>query len=177
MLELTEHTRTINAVTSLGGYIDAMPRRCITVGMRQILQARAALLHEPPLAARHFAQNLFGGGLPAGAGVVFADAPGCKADRFIRCAGAPRRTAALRKNKEAAGHAGACGEKKTAKKRKRQKTAFPLRGKRLFCFCACYLPNISAARRMFSMMGTWNGQRVWHAPQAMQSPACAPSSA
>ena len=41
VLELTEHTRTINAVTALGGYIDAMPRRCITVGMRQILQARA----------------------------------------------------------------------------------------------------------------------------------------
>nr|WP_162990686.1 glucosamine-6-phosphate isomerase [Maliibacterium massiliense] len=40
VLPLTRETRTINAVTGLGGYIDGMPKWCITVGMRDILGAR-----------------------------------------------------------------------------------------------------------------------------------------
>jgi len=39
-LRLTRETRTINAVTAASGYIDYIPRRCITVGMREILSAR-----------------------------------------------------------------------------------------------------------------------------------------
>jgi len=39
-LSLTRETRTINAVTAASGYIDYIPRRCITVGMREILSAR-----------------------------------------------------------------------------------------------------------------------------------------
>lgn len=40
ILELSRETRTINAVTAAGGCIDLIPRRCITVGMREILGAR-----------------------------------------------------------------------------------------------------------------------------------------
>lgn len=75
----------------------------------------------------------------------------------------------------------ASGTGKESRKRnlikRREKNRFSCMGKRFFLFCTGYLPNSSAARRMFSMTGTWNGQRVWQAPQAMQSPACAPSSA
>ena len=39
-LTLTRETRTINAVTAASGYIDYIPRRCVTVGMREILSAR-----------------------------------------------------------------------------------------------------------------------------------------
>ena len=39
-LSLTRETRTINAVTAANGYIDYIPRRCVTVGMREILAAR-----------------------------------------------------------------------------------------------------------------------------------------
>lgn len=39
-LALTRETRTINAVTAANGYIDYIPRRCVTVGMREILSAR-----------------------------------------------------------------------------------------------------------------------------------------
>jgi len=39
-LSLTRETRTINAVTAANGYIDYIPRRCVTVGMREILSAR-----------------------------------------------------------------------------------------------------------------------------------------
>jgi glucosamine-6-phosphate deaminase len=40
VLSLSRETRTINANT-VGGSIDVVPRRCITVGMREILAARA----------------------------------------------------------------------------------------------------------------------------------------
>lgn len=40
ILSLTKETRTINSVTGLGGYIDGIPRWCITLGMREILSAR-----------------------------------------------------------------------------------------------------------------------------------------
>lgn len=39
VLDLARETRTINAVT-VGGDIAAIPRRCVTVGMREILAAR-----------------------------------------------------------------------------------------------------------------------------------------
>ena len=37
---LTRESRTINSVTAAGGCIDRIPRRCITVGMKEILAAR-----------------------------------------------------------------------------------------------------------------------------------------
>ncbi len=40
ILPLTKETRTINSVTGLGGYIDGIPRWCITIGMKEILSAR-----------------------------------------------------------------------------------------------------------------------------------------
>ena len=40
VLPLTKETRTINSVTSLGGYIDGIPKWCITIGMKEILSAR-----------------------------------------------------------------------------------------------------------------------------------------
>lgn len=39
-LQLTRETRTINAVTAANGYIDYIPRSCVTVGMREILSAK-----------------------------------------------------------------------------------------------------------------------------------------
>jgi glucosamine-6-phosphate deaminase len=39
-LSLTRETRTINAVTAANGYIDYIPRRCVTVGMQEILSAK-----------------------------------------------------------------------------------------------------------------------------------------
>ncbi|MEW4529144.1 MAG: glucosamine-6-phosphate isomerase [Maioricimonas sp. JB045] len=65
VLSLSRETRTINANT-VGGSIDVVPRRCITVGMREILGSRAVrfycnrpwqsavvrrVLHGPPGAA------------------------------------------------------------------------------------------------------------------------------
>lgn len=40
VLEISRETRTINSVSDLNGAIDAMPGKCITVGMKQILSAR-----------------------------------------------------------------------------------------------------------------------------------------
>ncbi len=40
VLNLTKETRTINSVTGLGGYIDGIPKKCITIGMKEILGAR-----------------------------------------------------------------------------------------------------------------------------------------
>lgn len=40
ILKLTKETRTINSVTNLGGYIDGIPKWCITLGMKEILSAR-----------------------------------------------------------------------------------------------------------------------------------------
>ncbi len=39
-LSLTRETRTINAVTAANGFIDYIPKRCITIGMKEILSAR-----------------------------------------------------------------------------------------------------------------------------------------
>ena len=40
VLELSCETRVINSVTAASGYIDYMPRLCVTVGMKDILRAR-----------------------------------------------------------------------------------------------------------------------------------------
>lgn len=40
VLSLTRETRTINSVTAANGYIDYIPKRCITVGMKDILSAK-----------------------------------------------------------------------------------------------------------------------------------------
>lgn len=40
VLSLTRETRTINAVTAANGYIDYIPKRCITIGMKEILSAK-----------------------------------------------------------------------------------------------------------------------------------------
>ncbi len=39
-LSLTRETRTINAVTAANGFIDYIPKRCITIGMKEILSAK-----------------------------------------------------------------------------------------------------------------------------------------
>lgn len=44
-LDLSRETRTINSVTAASGCIDLIPRRCITVGMREILGARRIRLY------------------------------------------------------------------------------------------------------------------------------------
>ena len=40
VLKLSRETLTINSVTAMGGYIDGIPKYCVTVGMREILSAR-----------------------------------------------------------------------------------------------------------------------------------------
>ena len=40
VLSLTRETRTINSVTAANGYIDYIPKRCVTVGMKEILSAK-----------------------------------------------------------------------------------------------------------------------------------------
>lgn len=40
VLSLTRETRTINSVTAANGFIDYIPPRCITIGMKEILSAR-----------------------------------------------------------------------------------------------------------------------------------------
>jgi len=40
VLQLSRETRTINAVTAASGFIDYIPRWCVTVGMKEILSAR-----------------------------------------------------------------------------------------------------------------------------------------
>lgn len=40
VLEISRETRTANAIGDLNGAIDAMPRKCITIGMKEILGAR-----------------------------------------------------------------------------------------------------------------------------------------
>jgi len=44
-LDLSRETRTINAVTAASGCIDLIPKRCITVGMSEILGARRIRLY------------------------------------------------------------------------------------------------------------------------------------
>lgn len=40
ILDISPETRTLNAVNALGGSLEAMPGRCITVGMKEILGAK-----------------------------------------------------------------------------------------------------------------------------------------
>lgn len=40
VLSLTRETRTVNSITAANGYIDYIPQRCITIGMKEILSAR-----------------------------------------------------------------------------------------------------------------------------------------
>lgn len=40
VLSISRETRTANAIGELNGAIDAMPRRCVTIGMKEILGAR-----------------------------------------------------------------------------------------------------------------------------------------
>ncbi len=44
-LRLSRETLTINSVTALGGYIDGVPKWCITIGMREILSSRKIRLY------------------------------------------------------------------------------------------------------------------------------------
>ena len=44
-LSISPETRTANAIGELGGAIEAMPRRCVTIGMREILGARKVRLY------------------------------------------------------------------------------------------------------------------------------------
>lgn len=45
VLPISPETRTINAVGDLGGAVEAMPRWCVTVGMKDILEARKIRLY------------------------------------------------------------------------------------------------------------------------------------
>lgn len=45
VLNISRETRTINAVGSLGGAIQDMPKMCITIGMKEILSARKIKLY------------------------------------------------------------------------------------------------------------------------------------
>ena len=40
VLDISRETRTANAIGDLNGAIDAMPRKCVTLGMAEILSAR-----------------------------------------------------------------------------------------------------------------------------------------
>ena len=44
VLEISRETRTANAIGDLAGAIDAMPRKCVTIGMAEILGARKVRL-------------------------------------------------------------------------------------------------------------------------------------
>ncbi|MCX7028242.1 MAG: glucosamine-6-phosphate isomerase [Spirochaetes bacterium] len=44
-LSISPETRTANAIGDLNGAIEAMPRRCVTIGMREILGARRVRLY------------------------------------------------------------------------------------------------------------------------------------
>lgn len=45
VLDISPETRTINAVGDLNGAIFAMPKRCVTIGMKEILQAKRIRLY------------------------------------------------------------------------------------------------------------------------------------
>lgn len=40
VLSISRETRTANAIGDLGGAIDAMPKKCVTIGMKEILSAK-----------------------------------------------------------------------------------------------------------------------------------------
>lgn len=44
VLEISRETRTINSVSAVGGCISAMPKWCITVGMKEILSAKKIVI-------------------------------------------------------------------------------------------------------------------------------------
>lgn len=44
VLDISRETRTANAIGDLNGAIDAMPKRCVTIGMKEILSARRVVL-------------------------------------------------------------------------------------------------------------------------------------
>ncbi len=44
VLDISRETRTINSVGDLNGAIDAMPKRCVTIGINEILSARRIVL-------------------------------------------------------------------------------------------------------------------------------------
>lgn len=44
VLTISAETRTINSVGDLNGALDAMPKRCVTIGMQQILSAKRVYL-------------------------------------------------------------------------------------------------------------------------------------
>jgi len=45
ILDLSRETKTINSVTAASGYIDFIPQRCITVGMKEIMCAKKIRLY------------------------------------------------------------------------------------------------------------------------------------
>ncbi len=45
VLEISRETRTINSVGDLNGAIDAMPKLCVTIGMKEILSAKKIRLY------------------------------------------------------------------------------------------------------------------------------------
>jgi glucosamine-6-phosphate deaminase len=45
VLEISRETRTINAVGDLNGAMDAMPKYCVTIGMKEILSAKKIRLY------------------------------------------------------------------------------------------------------------------------------------
>lgn len=45
VLSISPETRTANAIGELGGAIEAMPKRCVTIGMREILGSRRVRLY------------------------------------------------------------------------------------------------------------------------------------
>ncbi len=45
VLDLNRETRLINSVTAGGGWVDAIPRKAVTVGMKEILESRAVRIY------------------------------------------------------------------------------------------------------------------------------------
>lgn len=65
ILELSRETRTINAVTAANGYIDYIPRRCITVGMKEILSAKKIRFYMNRMWQRGIVRKLLHGDVTA----------------------------------------------------------------------------------------------------------------
>jgi len=45
VLDLNRETRLINSVTAANGWVDAIPRKAVTVGMKEILGSRAVRIY------------------------------------------------------------------------------------------------------------------------------------
>lgn len=65
ILELSRETRTINAVTAANGYIDFIPKRCITVGMKEILSAKKIRFYMNRMWQRGIVRKLLHGDVTA----------------------------------------------------------------------------------------------------------------